>query len=79
MQIGLTTVSMRSLAVSFPELTRFGLIEIPGMKLDLVEQYWMPRHFILTERFWLRCGVSMDKLLLYLNLRIEAEEEGIAG
>ncbi|WP_457183472.1 plasmid replication initiator RepA [Pantoea agglomerans] len=61
----------------FPELARFGLIEMPDLEWDPIEQYWMPRHIILTERFWQLCGVNMDKLLLQRNQRIEAEEEGI--
>ncbi|WP_010260340.1 plasmid replication initiator RepA [Pantoea agglomerans] len=72
-----TRVEPCRLSRLFPELARFGLIEMPDLEWDPIEQYWMPRHIILTERFWQLCGVNMDKLLLQRNQRIEAEEEDI--
>jgi len=72
-----TRVETCRLSRLFPELARFGLIELPELEWDPEEQYWMPRHIILTERFWQLCGVNMDKLLQQRNERIEAEEEGL--
>ncbi|MGC0969444.1 plasmid replication initiator RepA [Pantoea agglomerans] len=72
-----TRVEPCRLSRLFPELARFGLIEMPDLEWDPIEEYWMPRHIILTERFWQLCGVNMDKLLLQRNQRIEAQDEGI--
>ncbi|WP_264372264.1 plasmid replication initiator RepA [Pantoea ananatis] len=37
----------------------------------------MPRHIILTDRFWKLSGVNMDKLLQQRNVRLQALAEGI--
>lgn len=59
------------------ELARYGLCELPDLEWDPIDNYWMPRHLVLTERFWQLCGVNMDKLLMQRNQRLEAEAEGI--
>ncbi|WP_437615447.1 plasmid replication initiator RepA [Erwinia sp. V71] len=72
-----TCVMPSRLSRLFPELERFGLIEMPDLDWDPVEKYWMPRHIVLTDRFWRLCGVNMDKLLQQRNQRLEAEADGI--
>ncbi|MDS7721654.1 plasmid replication initiator RepA [Pantoea ananatis] len=72
-----TRVEPCRLSRLFQELARFGLIELPCLEWDPVEKYWMPRHIILTDRFWKLSGVNMDKLLQQRNVRLEAQAEGI--
>ena len=72
-----TRVEPCRLSRLFEEFELFGLIERPDLEWDPVERYWMPRHIILTDRFWQLCGVNMDKLLAQRNTRLEAEAEGI--
>ncbi|MFJ5162143.1 plasmid replication initiator RepA [Pantoea sp. NPDC088449] len=72
-----TRVEPSRLSRLLPELARFGLIELPDLEWDPVEEYWMPRHIVLTDRFWQLCGVNMDKLYVQRNERLEAEAEGI--
>lgn len=72
-----TRVEPSRLSRLLPELERFGLIEMPNLEWDPIEKYWMPRHIILTDRFWQLCGVNMDKLYFQRNERLVAEAEGI--
>lgn len=72
-----TRVEPGRLSRLLPELQRFGLVELPDLEWDPVEEYWMPRHIMLTDRFWQLCGVNMDKLYVQRNQRLEAEAEGI--
>jgi len=51
---------------------------MPVPEWNPIDQYWMPRHNILTEGFSQMQGVNMDKILLRRrNQRIEAVEQGI--
>lgn len=72
-----TRVEPCRLSRLFPELARYGLLEMPSLEWDPVEKFWMPRHIVLTDRFWQLCGVNMDKLYVQRNQRLEAEAEGI--
>jgi len=72
-----TSVTASRISRLLQELARFGLCELPELEWDPVESYWMPRHLVLTDRFWQLCGVNMDKLLKQRNKRLEAEHEGI--
>jgi hypothetical protein len=72
-----TRVEPSRLSRLFPELARFGIIELPELEWDPIERYWMPRHIRLTDRFWQLCGVNMDKLLAQRNARL-ARGEGSA-
>lgn len=72
-----TRVEPCRLSRLFPELARYGLLEMPSLEWDPVEKFWMPRHIVLTDRFWQLCGVNMDKLYVQRNERLEAEAEGI--
>ncbi|MXP51477.1 plasmid replication initiator RepA [Pantoea sp. SoEX] len=72
-----TRVTTSRLSRLFPEMVRYGLCELPILKWDPGTEHWMPRHIILTERFWKLCGVNIDKLLYQRNKRLEAELEGI--
>ena len=69
-------VTSSRLSRLFPELMRYGLCELPSLKWDPTKKYWMPRHIILTERFWQLCGVNIDKLLYQRNKRLEDELKG---
>lgn len=72
-----TRVMPSRLSRLFAELERYGLVELPELDWDPVEEYYFPRHIVLTDRFWQLCGVNMDKLLLQRNERLEAEADGI--
>ncbi|OAD98013.1 hypothetical protein [Pantoea sp. OXWO6B1] len=61
----------------FEELARYGFIELPNFECDTVENYWMHRHILLTDRFWKLCGVNMDRLLQQRNVRLQALADGI--
>ena len=72
-----TRVEPSRLSRLFEEWERFGLIERPALEWDPVEKYWMPRHIVLTDRFWQLCGIDMDKFLAERNARLAAEADGI--
>ncbi|PPI86254.1 plasmid replication initiator RepA [Candidatus Pantoea edessiphila] len=72
-----TRVSPSRLSRLFPEMMKYGLCDLPNLEWDPVQEYWIPRHIILTERFWKLCGANIDKLLYQRNKRLEAESEGI--
>ena len=62
----------------FEEWERYGLIERPEPEWDPVAGYWMPRHIILTDRFYGGlCGVNMDAFLKQRNARLAAEADGL--
>lgn len=61
----------------FEEWERFGLIERPDLETDLATGYCMPRHIVLTDRFWQLCGIDMDKFLAERSARLAAEMDGI--
>lgn len=61
----------------FEEWERYGLIERPDLEMDPVTGYCMPRHIVLTDRFWQLCGIDMDKFLAERNERLVAEADGI--
>ena len=72
-----TRVEPCRLSRLFEEWELFGLIERPDLEWDPVEQYWMPRHIVLTDQFWKLCGIDMDQFLKERNTRLEAEADGI--
>ncbi|PPI88318.1 replication initiation protein (plasmid) [Candidatus Pantoea edessiphila] len=72
-----TRVTPSRLSRLFPEMVRYGLCELPNIEWDPVEEYWIPRHVILTERFWKLCGININKLLDQRNRRLKAESKGI--
>lgn len=72
-----TRVEPSRLSRLFEEWERYGLIERPDLEMDPVTGYCMPRHIVLTDRFWQLCGINMDKFLAERNERLAAEAEGI--
>ena len=72
-----TRVEPCRLSRLFPVLARYGLIEMSEQVWDPEHKHWMPRHVVLTERFWQLLGVDMDKLLFQRNQRIEKELEAL--
>ncbi|PPI86941.1 replication initiation protein (plasmid) [Candidatus Pantoea edessiphila] len=72
-----TKVTPSRISRLLPEMMRYGLCELPSLKWDPTKKHWMPRHIILTERFWQLCGINIDKILYQRNKRLEEELEGI--
>ncbi|ADU73078.1 plasmid replication initiator RepA [Erwiniaceae bacterium L1_54_6] len=72
-----TRVEPSRLSRLFEEWERFGLTERPDLETDPVTGYCMPRHIVLTDRFWQLCGIDMDKFLAERNARLAAEADGI--
>lgn len=72
-----TRVEPCRLSRLFEEWERYGLIERPDLEMDPVTGYCMPRHIVLTDRFWQLCGINMDKFLAERNERLAAEADGI--
>lgn len=72
-----TRVEPARLSRLFEEWERFGLIERPDLEIDPATGYCMPRHIVLTDRFWQLCGINMDKFLAERNARLAAEADGI--
>lgn len=72
-----TRVEPARLSRLFEEWERFGLIERPDLETDPATGYCMPRHIVLTDRFWQLCGIDMDKFLAERNARLAAEADGI--
>jgi hypothetical protein len=72
-----TRVEPCRLSRLFPLLARYGLVEMSEKVWDPEHRHWMPRHVVLTERFWQLCGVDMDKLLFQRNQRIEKELDAL--
>lgn len=72
-----TRVEPCRLSRLFEEWERFGLIERPDLETDPATGYCMPRHIVLTDRFWQLCGIDMDKFLAERNARLAAEADGI--
>lgn len=72
-----TRVEPSRLSRLFEEWERYGLIERPDLEMDPVTGYCMPRHIVLTDRFWQLCGINMDKFLAERNERLAAEADGI--
>lgn len=72
-----TRVEPSRLSRLFEEWERYGLIERPDLEIDPVTGYCMPRHIVLTDRFWQLCGINMDKFLAERNERLAAEADGI--
>lgn len=72
-----TRVEPARLSRLFEEWERFGLIERPDLETDPATGYCMPRHIVLTDRFWQLCGIDMNKFLAERNARLAAEADGI--
>ncbi|WP_336794801.1 plasmid replication initiator RepA [Pantoea anthophila] len=72
-----TRVEPSRLSRLFEEWERFGLIERPDLETDPATGYCMPRHIVLTDRFWQLCGIDMDKFLAERNARLAAQADGI--
>lgn len=72
-----TRVEPSRLSRLFEEWERYGLIERPDLEMDPVTGFCMPRHIVLTDRFWQLCGINMDKFLAERNERLAAEADGI--
>jgi hypothetical protein len=72
-----TRVEPSRLSRLFEEWERFGLIERPDLEMDPATGYCMPRHIVLTDRFWQLCGIDMDKFLAERNDRLAAQADGI--
>ncbi|WP_217550276.1 plasmid replication initiator RepA [Pantoea sp. GbtcB22] len=72
-----TRVEPCRLSRLFEEWERYGLIERPDLEMDPATGYCMPRHIVLTDRFWELCGIDMDKFLAERNERLAAEADGI--
>ncbi|ARJ44393.1 replication initiation protein (plasmid) [Pantoea alhagi] len=72
-----TRVEPSRLSRLFEEWERYGLIERPDLEMDPMTGYCMPRHIVLTDRFWQLCGIDMDKFLAERNERLAAEADGI--
>lgn len=66
-----TRVEPCRLSRGLQEWKRFGLVELPELEWDKEHQYWMPRHVILTDRFFMLGGANMDLLLIERNKRLE--------
>lgn len=60
------------------EWEAYGLIERPQKEWDPVEQNWMPRHVILTDRFYGGLfNMNMDEFFKLRNSRLAADSDGV--
>lgn len=66
-----TRVEPCRLSRAFQEWQRYGLCELPLLEFDNEHQCMMPRHVIMTERFFMLGGADMDRLLNERNKRLD--------
>lgn len=69
-------VTVSRLSRALKEQAEFCVIELSDLEWDPYQNCFLPRHIILTERFFKMCGADLDKLREEQETRLQAEHEG---